>query len=231
MKYAIIIPARSGSKRLPNKPLLDVCGKSLVQRTYEQAQRTLAYDVCVAATSNIMFHLIEDQVKVTKTSDKHTTGTHRCAEAARNVLEDDVDVVINWQGDEPLMNPAHIDRLAHLAEEKGIATITASLDLKDRRNQNVVKVTVSDENYCTWFGRDYVVDSMAHVGIYAFRRGVLEKLGCLKPTPFSKFVSLEQTAWMEYGYSIAALKIENAPLSINTQEDLEKYREIIREES
>ena len=231
MKSLIIIPARMESERLPGKPLLDVGGKSLLEWTYDRAIKADVDGVLIATSDAVIYDYCGRKgMGVMMTCKEHPTGTHRCAETAAR-LPDRYDVVINWQVDEPLVKSKDVERLMKLiCAYNDISTLVAPLSYKDRRNRDVVKTAVSDRishDVCQWFSRAPLAGAMGHVGVYAFRWEVLQKLGRLDTTLLSRAESLEQLTWLEDAWEIRAVETDKLPLSINTQEDLERFKEIV----
>lgn len=239
MKILCVIPARYASTRLPGKPLADICGKPMIQHVYEraaQAKRPAA--VLVAADDE----RVEAAVKafgghVMMTSAEHPTGTDRLAEVARQY--EDVDLIINVQGDEPLIEPAIIDELAgaFLAEpELVMATLKTEATAEEQQNPNAVKVVTSQDDYALYFSRSLLpyprvphaaMKVYKHIGIYAYRRDFLLAYAAMTPTPLEQAESLEQLRALENGYRIKVLTTTFKPIGVDTVEDLAAVRSII----
>lgn len=237
-----VIPSRYASTRLPGKPLLDICGKSMLEHVYRRALEAEVFFRVIIATDD---ERIYDAAKkfgadVAMTSANHPDGTSRVAEIARNV---ETDYVVNIQGDEPLLDPRMLQELAEgfLADkEADSATICIPIvHAENLSNPNIVKVVRAKNGRALYFSRaliphpfkstDYPV--FEHVGIYAFTRDFLLKLVKLPPTPLMATESLEQLRILEYGYSMAVIQTKYRPQgpNINTPEDLEKIRRILAE--
>lgn len=235
-KALIIIPANMKSKRLPCKPMLEAGGLPLVHHVYKAASLVKGASVFIATDSSTISFYCSNENKYEEllfvdTFKSHPTGTHRCAEAVSKVAKSvkwNIDVVVNWQVDEPFVEPEDVEKLIELTRATGeIATIVSrsSYPLEDH---DIVKAMCFGGR-CLWFQREIVAPNRPvcreHIGVYAFPREKLVELGELKPTPLSKATSLEQLAWIENGYDIRALETPSVPLSINTPEDFERFRE------
>lgn len=232
-----IIPSRYASTRFPAKPLVDIAGKSMIQRVFEQASKAeLLSDVIVATDDERIFdHVKSFGGKVVMTSTEHQTGTDRCAEVLSTL--ENVDAVINIQGDEPFIEPEQIDQLAALFnnEETQIATLIKRIDdAEDLFSNTVIKVVKAADDKAIYFSRMAIpylkgVDTKdwlqhatfyKHIGIYAYRSEVLKKLSSLPQTQLEKAESLEQLRWLENGYSIQLAETEHESNSVDTPEDL-----------
>jgi 3-deoxy-manno-octulosonate cytidylyltransferase (CMP-KDO synthetase) len=237
MKIIGIIPARYASTRLPGKPLKDICGKPMIQHVYERASQAKLLDKVVVATDD---QRIADVVKAFgglayMTRKDHPTGSDRIAEVA---IGFECDIVVNIQGDEPLIMPEIIDEIAQVLVEDStqvMATGCYKIDEELARNPNVVKV-VFDKNFnAMLFSRSIIpyprnsekFAAYEHIGIYAYTKEFLLKYITLPDTPLSQTESLEQLKVMENGYSIRVVptKFPYNALSVDTQEDLD---EVIR---
>lgn len=234
METVIVIPARMQSKRLPGKPLLMAGGKSLLQHVYERACQAKVDRTIIATPDGvIMDHCDEIGMTYMMTRKDHPTGTHRCAEVLHRLemtdKEGTVRTIVNWQCDEPLVEPEWADKLLDkMAAGWAIGTLVAPLPTFQDEwelSKGPVRVAVSRE-WCCWFSHSLLAGAMAHVGIYAFRPRTLRGLGKLLPTELSKAESLEQLAWIENGHSIKAVKVDKPTLAINTPADYEKFREM-----
>ena len=233
MKIIGIIPARYGSSRFPGKPLKILCGKSVIQRTYEQASKAL--DEVWVATDHpeIEAHVKEFQGKVIVTRADHPSGTDRIFEAAQK-LTNQPDYIVNIQGDEPMINPEQIKELVQVLDGKTeIATqYKANTDSSELDNPNIVKL-VSNLNhealYFSRFGIPYKRNPelpfkgfKQHIGIYAYRIDVLEKITQLPVSSLEEAESLEQLRWLENGYKIKLVETRHQTIGIDTPEDLER---------
>jgi len=241
MKVVGIIPSRYSSTRLPGKPLKDICGKSMVQRVYESAKQSKLLNEVIVATDDdrIVEEVRRFGGKVILTSLNHSNGTSRISEA---VKEQDVDLAINIQGDEPFMRFEMIDELVEVLikdKDKVMATLCYELDDKNKyQDENVVKVVCDIFGNALYFSRSlipYPREEMnfkvyEHIGIYGYRKSFLQEFVKLKDTPLSIIESLEQLKVLEYGYKLFVVetKYDYNALSIDTQEDLEEARRIIK---
>lgn len=241
LKSMCVIPARYSSTRLPGKPLADIAGKPMIQRVYEQAE--LAGKPCrvlVATDHEKVYQAIERfGGNVMMTSPDHPTGTDRLAEVAR--AYPDIDVVINVQGDEPLIAPEIIDSLACAFEEDEalhMATIMTEMDEQEYDEPSAVKVVTDRKGYALYFSRSLIpfprvrhagFHVYKHVGIYAYRREFLLNFASLAPTPLELAESLEQLRALENGYRIKVLKTDFKFVGVDTKEDLERVNRIFKE--
>jgi 3-deoxy-manno-octulosonate cytidylyltransferase (CMP-KDO synthetase) len=234
MKILGIIPARFASTRFPGKPLIDIQGKTMIQRVYEGAKLSKMLTDLVVATDD---QRIVDEVtrfggKVMMTSEQHTTGTDRCGEVLTNFP--DMDVVINIQGDEPLVDYRQLDALLAVFcdESVHIATVaSANMSSDDIQNPNRIKLVVDKNDYALYFSRSPIPNThhaskdlypfMRHIGLYAFRANTLKQLIDLAPCILEKTESLEQLRWMYYGYKIKVVETDIETPNIDTPEDLE----------
>lgn len=238
MKVICVIPARYASTRLPGKPLSMICGKPMIQRVYEQACKAeVPGEVVVATDHELVFNAVKAfGGNVLMTSPDHPSGTDRLAEVALNYP--DVDVIVNVQGDEPMIPPEVIDDLANAFEDDenlSMATLKVEMQSEDYDNPAAVKVVTDLNGYALYFSRsqipyprnmpaDYKV--FKHVGIYAYRRDFLLKYAALTPTPLERAESLEQLRALENGYRIKVLESDFQGVGVDTPEDLARVNEI-----
>ncbi len=242
MKILGVIPARFASTRFPGKPLVDIGGKTMIRRVYEQAKKATKLSEVVVATDD---ERIADEIKkyggnVVMTSDKHQSGTDRCAEAVKNIAGE-FNAVINIQGDEPFILPEQINLLAALFEnsEVEIGTLVKKLsDVADLDNPNTMKVVLDILGNGMYFSRspipfvrgadkkDWLQKNLfyKHIGIYGYRTDVLEKLTALPQGKLELVESLEQLRWLENGYKIRTAFTESEAISIDAPEDIEKLK-------
>lgn len=221
-----IIPSRFGSTRFPGKPLVDIGGKSMIQRVYEQAkQATSLADVIVATDDDrILNHVKEFGGKVIMTSSEHQSGTDRCAEIAESLP--DVDVIINIQGDEPFVEPEQINQLAACFEnpETEIATLCKVLSKPELLNRNsIVKVKPGKNGIAEDFGRVPFPNQETHykhIGVYAYRVETLKTISKLPQSERELTEKLEQLRWLDNGFSIQLAETEYETISVDTPEDL-----------
>lgn len=237
MKVLIVIPSRYGSTRFEGKPLIDIHGKSLVQRTYLQAMKAnLNAKVVVATDDDKIYAHVKTFGECILTSPHHISGTDRCFEVA-DLLQHDFDVLINLQGDEPFILPSQIEALAAAFEDLSIDIATlkkAIISSDDLFNPNMVKVINGVNDEAIYFSRqaiphlrgieqkDWVnqFSYFRHVGMYAFKRSAIPKLQQLKPSALELAESLEQLRWLENGFKIKVLKTEFVSPAIDTPSDL-----------
>jgi 3-deoxy-manno-octulosonate cytidylyltransferase (CMP-KDO synthetase) len=241
VRTAIVIPARYASTRLPAKPLLRETGKYLIQHVYEQALQARTVNQVVVATDDprIVAAVQSFGGEVCMTRRDHPTGTDRVAEAARQL---DADIVINLQGDEPLIDPVVLDALPKLLERNPATDVaTLAVPINDEmtwRNPNVVKVVCRDDGSALYFSRSaipYVRDArpdfttapqrfLQHLGLYAYRRSFLENLAEMSATDLERHEKLEQLRWLEHGHRVAVGVVAHAGgAGVDTPEDYERF--------
>ena len=227
-----LIPSRFASTRLPGKPLINIAGKSMIQRVYEQCKKSLLLNQLVVATDDerIYQHVNEFGGNVIMTSTTHKSGTDRCNEI---ILNSNIahDIIVNIQGDEPFINPKQIDQtITNLINSKAdIATLAKKIDdLNLVFDTNTPKVIFNKK---TKIAKDFVrkihkinkdKKYYKHVGIYAFKAKVLNEISKLSQTKREMNENLEQLRWLEHNYQIVIGITEHESLSIDTQEDLNK---------
>jgi 3-deoxy-manno-octulosonate cytidylyltransferase (CMP-KDO synthetase) len=237
MRIIGIIPARYSATRLPGKPLADICGKPLIQYVYEQAKKAkFLEDVIVATDDERILEAVEKfGGKAVMTSPSHPSGTDRCAEVARKI---DCDFVINIQGDEPLIPPEVIDKVAEALKEStdetpmtSAATIASE---EERENSNVVKVVTDQKGIALYFSRspipfyrNPIAPTLRHIGIYGYRKDFLLKFVSLPQTPLERTESLEQLRALEHGFRIKIVLVDYSPVGVDTPEDLERVRQLL----
>ncbi|QOI97506.1 MAG: 3-deoxy-manno-octulosonate cytidylyltransferase [Flammeovirgaceae bacterium] len=239
-----IIPARYASSRFPGKPLADIGGKSMIQRVYEQAAKAAHINQVVVATDNL---LIYDHVKafggaVVMTNEKHASGTDRCYEALTRQPKK-FDYVINVQGDEPFIQPEQINLLARALDGKTeIATLAKRItDSEPVFNPNIIKVVFSKEGNALYFSRSPIPhvrnrpevewpasgNFFKHIGLYAYRSDVLEKITRLPVSALETAEALEQLRWLENGYSVKVIETQMETMGIDVPEDVEKAHQYL----
>lgn len=229
-----IIPARYASTRFPGKPLAVLQGKPMVQWVYERVQSSEVCDLAVATDDD----RIADCVcgfggKVVMTSPDHASGTDRCGEAARSMHPSDNDVIINIQGDEPLISPREIHLLASAFEDRSVQIATLVNPFQEEgllHNPNVVKVVKAKNGNVLYFSRlpiPYLRENATppknyfrHIGIYAYRYGALKEIVKLPTSELENSEKLEQLRWLENGYTIRALECDYQGIGVDTPEDL-----------
>jgi 3-deoxy-manno-octulosonate cytidylyltransferase (CMP-KDO synthetase) len=239
MKILGVIPARYASTRFPGKPLIDIAGKTMVQRVYEQVKKATLITEVVVATDDvrIMDHVEGFRGKAVLTSAEHPSGTDRCFEAYQ-LMNNDFNYVINIQGDEPFIKPEQIDLLAALLNgDTFIATLVKELkDQESLFNPNVVKAVINAKKKALYFSRSPIPHArniseetwllqhkyFKHIGMYAYRTDVLEELTKLPVSLLEKTESLEQLRWLDNGYEIVTAETKSETIGIDTPEDLKK---------
>lgn len=235
-----IIPARYASTRFPGKPLIDIGGKSMIQRVYEQCKKaTVLSDVIVATDDErIAAHVTDFGGKVVMTAETHQSGTDRCAEVLSK-LDTSCDVVINIQGDEPFIDPNQIALLAEAFQEKStqIASLIKKIKQEDEvKNPNVVKAIRNTKGEAIYFSRSPIpyrrnpgveITYFKHVGIYAYRADLLPELTRLPLGLLEQAESLEQLRWVEHGYRIALRETDLETIAIDTPDDLERVLKML----
>ena len=249
--FTVVIPARYASSRLPGKPLQDIAGKPMVQHVWEQARKSSAARVVIATDDARILEACEGfGAEVVMTRPEHNSGTDRLAEVATQLgLAADA-IVVNVQGDEPLIPPAIIDQVAaNLAahSEAGIATLAEPIeDVAALFNPNVVKVSCNLKGLALTFSRaplPWARDAFAlsrdtlpasvpyrrHIGIYAYRAGFLQEYAQMSASPLENIESLEQLRVLWHGHPIAVEIVAQAPAAgVDTQEDLERVRAVFQ---
>ena len=238
IKILGVIPSRFGSSRFPGKPLIDLAGKSMIQRVYEQAKKAkLLSDVMVATDDERIFNHVEKfGGKALMTSSSHQSGTDRCAEILEK-LNSEFHAVINIQGDEPFINPDQIDVLAKCFEDKNTELATLINQTEDSsliQNPNRIKVVIDKNNQALYFSRSAIPfmkeipttdwakhhPYFLHIGIYGYRSDILKAITNLPVSSLEKTESLEQLRWLENGYRIKVAKTNFESYSIDSPEDV-----------
>ena len=246
-EFLVVIPARLGSTRLPRKPLADIGGKPMVIRVAERAQQSLAQSVVVATDSpEIQAACDEHRIECLLTSPDHPTGTDRIAEVAQLLKLPPDTLVVNVQGDEPLIPPELINQVAKtLADHPACAISTIAVPIEDDSeiaNPNVVKVVLNRSGEAMYFSRASIpfvrdpdatgnvthVTHLRHLGIYAYRADFLQAYTRLDPAPPEQAEALEQLRALWNGYRIAVhTAAEAPPAGVDTPEDRERVRQVL----
>lgn len=248
--FTVVIPARMASSRLPNKPLADIAGLPMVVRVARQAERSQADRVLVATDHpDVCAACARHGIEAVMTRADHASGTDRIAEVVDRLGLADDRVLVNLQGDEPLIDPLLIDRVAGLLAngQAEMATLAHPIaDAAEMFNPNVVKAVVDRAGRALYFSRapipfardGFAVDRsqlpadlpvLRHIGIYAYRAGFLKTYAALQPAPLETCEVLEQLRALWYGYSIAVATVAEAPAAgVDTPEDLERVRRLCR---
>ncbi|WP_343532418.1 3-deoxy-manno-octulosonate cytidylyltransferase [Pedobacter sp.] len=239
MKILGIIPARYASTRFPGKPLVDIYGKTMIQRVYEQSIKTksLAHVVVATDDERIAEEVTNFGGQYVMTANTHQSGTDRCAEVAEKMPE--YDIIINIQGDEPYISPEQIALLSTCFSDETtqLATLIKEIHAEDELfNVNIPKVVINAQQEALYFSRQTIPylrnmekenwlkahQFYKHIGIYGYRRDVLLALTQLKPSTLEIAESLEQLRWLENGFSIKTKVTHLETIAIDTPEDLKK---------
>ena len=241
MKSICVIPARYSSTRLPGKPLKDICGKPMICRVWERASRAKSVAAVIVATDDdrILNAVEKNSGVAMMTRADHKTGTDRLAEVAEKFP--DVDIIVNVQGDEPLIEPSLIDELVAQFADKNLQMATVATELIDEteiKNPNNVKVVMDKNNDALYFSRSPIpfprnagkAKIFKHIGIYAYRRNFLLNYAKMESTPLEQSESLEQLRALENGFKIRVIKSSCRFVGVDTEEDLKLVNEIYREE-
>lgn len=249
MTFKVVIPARYASVRLPGKPLLDIGGKPMVVRVIEQALQSGADEVVVATDHEKIATAVKAfGYKVAMTREDHASGTDRISEVVQLLGWSDRAIVVNVQGDEPLISPRLIKEVAaDLAQHGDAAIATACHPLHDKASvmsSSIVKVVIDQAGYALYFSRapiPYARDAYdagldmpqglpvyKHIGIYAYRASFLRQYKQLAPAPIERFEALEQLRALWHGYKISVMVAEHSPgIGVDTKADLEYVRAVL----
>jgi 3-deoxy-manno-octulosonate cytidylyltransferase (CMP-KDO synthetase) len=237
IKILAIVPARFASTRFPGKPLADIAGKSMIRRVYEQVKKSSLLSNVIVATDHkkIYDHVTAFGGKACMTSEDQPSGTDRCYEALTK-QPDSFDYVINVQGDEPFIAPEQIDLLASLLDGKvELATLIKAIENEEQLfNPNLVRVVVNKQNEAIYFTRSTIPylrnvpqeewfakhTFFKHIGMYAYRADILQKITRLEISSLEKAESLEQLRWIENGFTIKVALSAMETVGIDTPEDL-----------
>lgn len=255
MTFTVVIPARYESSRLPGKPLADILGKPMIQHVVEQAQKSGAARVVVATDDQRVVDAVESfGAQALMTSADHQSGTERIAEVVELLHLTDDEIVVNVQGDEPLIPPEVIIQLAENLSSQALAKMaTLAVPVTDSQeifNPNAVKVTLDKNGYALYFSRapipfnrqhfvegsangqtpvlsqDVIQGYLRHIGIYAYKAGFIKWYAGLEESPLEKTESLEQLRVLWHGERIhVAQAIKNPPAGVDTPDDLERVRQ------
>ncbi|EGA71872.1 3-deoxy-manno-octulosonate cytidylyltransferase [Vibrio sinaloensis DSM 21326] len=247
MSFTVIIPARYQSSRLPGKPLADIAGKPMIQWVYEQAQQAGA-DQVIVATDDVRVEQVVTEFggQVCMTSPDHESGTERLAEVVKlmNIAEDHI--IVNVQGDEPLIPPAIIRQVADNLANSRAPMATLAVEIADESevfNPNAVKVLTDKDGYAMYFSRatipwdrdNFALENkkiaqplMRHIGIYAYRAGFINTYINWEPTALERIECLEQLRVLWYGEKIHVEVAKESPAAgVDTPEDLEAVRALV----
>lgn len=243
MKVIGIIPARYASSRFPGKPLIDLKGKSMIQRVYEGAAKSEKITQVIVATDD---ERIFNEVKrfggeVMMTSEQHTTGTDRCGEVAQKF---DADVIINIQGDEPLVDYRQLEQLIDVFEDESVEIATLGKinpTEEDLCNPNRIKIVLDSNKNALYFSRSYLPNVhhsksealaqfpfLRHIGLYAYRKETLLEIIQMETSLLEKVESLEQLRWLYHGKKIKVVPTEIETPNIDVPEDVNQVIELIK---
>lgn len=244
MKILGVIPSRFGSSRFPGKPLIDLAGKSMIQRVYEGAVKCNAFTKLVVATDDerIYTHVQEFGGEAIMTSSEHQSGTERCGEVITQFP--DFDVVVNIQGDEPLVEVEQLNQLISAFENPNTQIATLGIAIQNQQelfNPNRIKVVVNAFGQAIYFSRNPIpfgaqmlqefwmknYPYLRHIGLYAYRKETLSALVGLAPTALEKQESLEQLRWMFYGFPIHVVMTEIETPNIDSPEDVAQILDLL----
>jgi 3-deoxy-manno-octulosonate cytidylyltransferase (CMP-KDO synthetase) len=243
MKVMAVIPARYGSSRFPGKPLIDLKGKTMIRRVYEGVLRSERIHKVIVATDDqrIFDEVISFGGLAMMTAKHHPSGTDRCAEVA--VHFSDMDVIINVQGDEPLVDYRQLEQLisAFKASETKIATLaTEGITWQDLQNPNRIKIVLDRFDNALYFSRSCIPNHhhaqnepfgdypyLRHIGLYAYRSQTLQELCRLEPTILERTESLEQLRWLYHGYNVRVVKTNIETPNIDVPEDVETVLQLL----
>jgi len=239
MKIIGVIPSRYNSSRFPGKPLVDILGKSMIQRVYEQTKKCELLNKVIVATDDerISFHVKSFGGEVMMTSQNHKNGTERCGEVIKNI-EERYEIVINIQGDQPFISPKHINHLINMFKETSdiqIASLATKFeDYETYIDENSVKVFFNEHSIATKFERIADLKEKEfkkniihkHIGIYAFKTNILKKIIKFSHNPFDKHLNLEQLIWMKNNLNIHIGITEYDCISIDKIEDLRQINKL-----
>lgn len=240
MKAVAVIPARYGSTRLPGKPLLDICGKPLIQRVWDVVARVHGLDEIIVATDDERIAKVVRGFggKAMMTSADCQSGSDRVREVAQTV---DADVYINVQGDEPLLESSAIEKLLDVFVQDAnvqVATLCSPISREEAKSPNQVKVVCDHAGNALYFSRaplpfvretNETADYLGHIGIYAYRREALCSFTSLPVSDLEKAEKLEQLRFLQAGIPIRVSEVPRIGVGIDTQEDLDRVRAVIRE--
>lgn len=240
MKFLGVIPSRYASTRLEGKPLKDICGHTMIEWVYKRTKLSNLDEVVVATDDERIYKEVERfGGKAILTSKEHENGTSRIAEVCTKY--EDYDVIVNVQGDEPLIEPEMINSIINSFKEDdtiSISTLKYKIDtMEEIENPNYVKVITDKKGYALYFSRSVIPyprkldiqNYYKHVGIYGYKRDFVVEYAKMEPTPLELSESLEQLRALENGYRIKVMETPYKIIGVDTQEELEKVREYIKE--
>ena len=249
MKYIAIIPARYASTRFPGKPLTNLCGKTVIQRVYEQVKKQMS-DICVATDDTRIFeHVKSWGGNVIMTRNDHNSGTDRIEEAIEKLEAQgkEYDVIVNVQGDEPFIQPDQIATLCECFNDENTQIATLGIrftkDIETISNPNSPKIIRDNKGFAMYFSRSVIpfcrnketkewpeaYPYMKHIGMYAYLRNVLREITSMPQSSLEIAESLEQLRWLQNGYKIKVGETSFETIGIDTPEDLKKAEKFLTE--
>jgi len=250
MRFTVVIPARYQSQRLPGKPLLEIAGKPMIRHVWERAGQAGAYAVVIATDDSRIFDACETfGAHVVMTSAEHSSGTDRIAEVSRTLDWDDDELIVNVQGDEPLIPPPVIAQVAGLLQgrpDAQMATLCTPIhDLDEYMDPNVVKLVAREDGAALYFSRAPIPwlretapaglasqtrsrDALRHIGLYAYRAGALRALADTPACPLETIERLEQLRALWLGYTILTDIADEIPgPGVDTEAQLQEVRRLL----
>lgn len=249
--FNVIIPARYASSRLPGKPLADIAGKPMIAHVVEKAKLSGAKRVIVATDNQQVAQAVEPLTEVCLTSSQHNSGTERLAEVVQKLQIADDEIIVNIQGDEPLIPPVIVQQVAQNLAKYSVNMATLAVKIhqpEELFNPNVVKVVTDQQGYVLYFSRAVIpwnrdqfnkepqqLDPalladhyLRHIGIYAYRAGFIKRYVQWQPTHLEQIEALEQLRVLWYGEKIhVELALQEPAVGVDTAEDLAKVRSIL----
>jgi 3-deoxy-manno-octulosonate cytidylyltransferase (CMP-KDO synthetase) len=247
-KFIGIIPARYASTRFPGKPLIDINGKSMIQRVYEQVLTAGLDNIYVATDDDKIYeHVISFGGNCLMTLNTHQSGTDRCNECALKLQLNDDDVLVNIQGDEPFIQASQITKLCKAFDDENtkIATLIKRIDSAEDLEKNTIpKVVTNTQHEAIYFSRSIIpfpakktaeelINNgiyFKHIGIYAYQIKTLKNIAKLQPSLLEQIESLEQLRWIENGYKIKTCITTEETIAIDTPDDLEKAIQFLNQQ-
>jgi len=231
MKVLGIIPSRFESTRLPGKPLINILGKTMIQRVYEQCLKCKNLDDLIVATDDIRIfnHVKQFNGNAIMTSSLHQSGTDRCNEVI-NKIDNQFDIIVNIQGDEPYIKPEQIDHVISLFDISEIKITTLAKKITNPNeldDYNIVKAILNEDGMAVDFCRkisdkELNVNYYKHIGIYSFRKHILNEICKLKPSKNEQKKSLEQLRWLDNMFDIKVGITSYDSISVDTSDDIKK---------
>ena len=227
MRSLVIIPARFNSSRFPGKPLININGKTMIQRVFEKVKQCPEVTDIIIATDNVEIY---DHIKLfndhaTMTLEHHLSGTDRCNEVVKKIKKK-YDIIINVQGDEPILNPKQITKIINCFKNSNNKIVTLAKKISSNKiieDPNTVKVDFNEEMIATKFYRKYekqIKPVYKHIGIYGFRTEILSQICNLPISKNEVKYKLEQLRWLDNGYKIKIAKTDFESIAIDTKSDL-----------